>query len=98
MQSARGGDDIRIFNRLSNSTAGKSGQLLSTFLTKSWPKGGKQLDSRDLDPLRVEFLLTWKPMTGYLKFTSSPEILGKSGFRKMLLIRAKRLLLRGRDT
>ncbi|RMX46188.1 hypothetical protein pdam_00007847 [Pocillopora damicornis] len=85
MSSARGGDDIRIFNHLSNSTAGKSGQLLSTFLTKSWPKVGEQLDSRDLDPLRVEFLLTWKPMTGYLKFTSSPEILGDESGRGGIL-------------
>ncbi|XP_022796391.1 E3 ubiquitin-protein ligase rnf213-alpha-like isoform X1 [Stylophora pistillata] len=83
--SARRGDDIRIFNHLSNSKAGKSGQLLSMFLTNSWPKDGERSDTCGLDPLRVEFLLTWKPMIGYLKFTNNPKILGDESGRGGIL-------------
>ena len=46
----------------------KYGELLSMFLTKSWPKEGQKTHTSSLDPQTVQFLLTWKPMTGYLKF------------------------------
>ena len=48
--------------------AGKYGELLSILLTKSWPKENSGGDSVGLDKRTVEFLLTWNPMTGYLKF------------------------------
>ena len=48
--------------------AGKCGELLSILLTKSWPKENIGRDSVGLDKRTVEFLLTWNPMTGYLKF------------------------------
>ena len=37
-------------------------------LTKSWPKENGGTDRVGLDKRTVEFLLTWNPMTGYLKF------------------------------
>ena len=48
--------------------AGKYGELLSILLTKSWPKENSGTDSFGLDKRIVEFLLTWNPMAGYLKF------------------------------
>ena len=80
MQSTKRGDDIRIFHNLSNSKAGKSGELLSMFLTKSWPRDGEQTDACGLDPRTVEFVLTWNPMMGYLKFSNNPKVLGESFF------------------
>ena len=50
------------------SKAGKYGQLLSILLTKSWPKENGGTVTVGLDRRTVEFLLTWNPMTGYLKF------------------------------
>ncbi|XP_022800357.1 E3 ubiquitin-protein ligase rnf213-alpha-like [Stylophora pistillata] len=76
INSAKRGDDIRIFHNLSNSKAGKSGELLSMFLTKSWPKDGEHSDACGLDPRTVEFVLTWNPMIGYLKFFNNPKVLG----------------------
>lgn len=68
------GDVDRAFRSLTSSAreeatkAGKYGELLSILLTKSWPKetGGTNRDS--LDKRTVEFLLTWNPMAGYLKY------------------------------
>ena len=51
-----------------HSKVGKYGELLSMLLTKSWPKEEQQTHTSSLDPHTVQFLLTWKPMTGYLKF------------------------------
>ena len=48
--------------------AGKYGELLSILLTKSWPRENGGTDRVCLDRRTVEFLLTWKPMTGYFKF------------------------------
>ena len=71
---------MRVFNTIKNSCtqgdtgkAGKYGELLSILLTKSWPKEGEKTDTSGLDPRTVEFLLTWKPMTGYLKFFGKPR-------------------------
>ena len=51
-----------------HSKVGKYGELLSMLLTNSWPKEEQQTHTSSLDPQTVQFLLTWKPMTGYLKF------------------------------
>lgn len=32
----------------------------------------KETDTSSLDPRAVQFLLTWKPMSGYLKFFGNP--------------------------
>ena len=56
-------------------------------LTKSWPKEREQTDRSALDPRTVEFILSWKPMTGYLKFFGNPDSLCKY----FLLIRDKPL-------
>lgn len=58
-------------------------------LTKSWPKEGEQTDTSGLDPRTVEFLLTWKPITGYLKFFGNPEILYIFYFGTLLSTRGK---------
>lgn len=50
------------------SKAGKYGELLSILLNKSWPKEDGGTDRIGLDRRSVEFLLSWNPMTGYLKF------------------------------
>ena len=68
--------DEGVFNVMRNncnqpdthSKAGKYGELLSMLLTKNWPKEGQQTHTSSLDPQTVKFLLTWKPMTKYLKF------------------------------
>ncbi|XP_068735057.1 LOW QUALITY PROTEIN: E3 ubiquitin-protein ligase rnf213-alpha-like [Montipora capricornis] len=48
--------------------AEKYGELLSMLLTKSWPKRTGEANISSLDSVTVEFLLSWNPMTGYLKF------------------------------
>ena len=42
--------------------------LLSILLTKSWPKEHSGTNRDGLNKRTVEFLLTWNPMAGYLKF------------------------------
>ena len=68
------GDADRAFRSLSCSVredaakAGKYGELLSILLNKSWPKEDSVTDRIGLDRRSVKFLLSWNPMTGYLKF------------------------------
>ena len=71
----KGDADVAFRSLRSSSTregatnAGKYGELLSMLLTKSWPKVDGGTDSRiGLDKGTVEFLLSWNPMAGYLKF------------------------------
>ncbi|XP_015758606.1 PREDICTED: uncharacterized protein LOC107337885 [Acropora digitifera] len=66
-------DTERAFETLSQgSTLGKRaekcGELLSTLLTKSWPKSTRKDITSGLDPVTVEFLLSWNPMPGYFRF------------------------------
>ncbi|XP_022806308.1 E3 ubiquitin-protein ligase rnf213-alpha-like [Stylophora pistillata] len=89
INSAKVGVDERVFYVIKNkcnqpdthSKAGKYGELLSMFLTKSWPKEGKQTHTSFLDRQTVQFLLTWKPMSGFLKFFGN-----ESGRRDILSI------------
>ncbi|PFX19442.1 E3 ubiquitin-protein ligase RNF213 [Stylophora pistillata] len=74
----RTGVDERVFYMIANSCnqrntrnekAGKYGELLSMLLTSSWPKERQEeRDTSSLDPRTVQFLLTWKPISGYLRF------------------------------
>lgn len=67
-------DTERAFETLSHGStfgkrAEKCGELLSILLTKSWPAGNTREDIPSiLDPVTVEFLLSWNPMAGYFRF------------------------------
>ncbi|XP_068731195.1 E3 ubiquitin-protein ligase rnf213-alpha-like [Montipora capricornis] len=74
INSRQGEDAEHAFRTLQGSIlkddkrAEKYGELLSMLLTKSWPKRTGKANISSLDPVTVEFLLSWNPMTGYLKF------------------------------
>ena len=66
-------DTDRAFETLSQGSTlskrtEKCGELLSILLTKSWPKSTQEDVVSRLDHVTVEFLLSWNPMAGYLRF------------------------------
>ena len=72
-QSQERADTELAFETLSQSftlgkRAEKCGELLSIMLTKSWPKNTREDIPSGLDPVTVEFLLSWNPMPGYFRF------------------------------
>ena len=73
-QSQERGDTDRAVERLSQhsnlSTRAqeKCGVLLSMLLAKSWPKSPQGANTPGLDPVTVEFLLSWNSMAGYFRF------------------------------
>ena len=72
-QSRERGDTERAFKTLTQGSklskrAEKCGQLLSVLLTKLWPENSRQDISSGLDPVAVEFLLSWNPMAEFLRF------------------------------
>lgn len=60
----------RLCQRLNLSTRAqeKCGKLLSTLLVKSWPKSTLGENTSTLDPVTVEFLLSWNSMAAYFTF------------------------------
>ena len=73
-QSQERGDSDRAVERLrqrsnlSTRAREKCGELLSMLLAKSWPKSTQGANTSGLDPVTVEFLLSWNSMAGYFRF------------------------------
>lgn len=73
-QSQERGDTDRAIERLSQRTnlstraQEKCGELLSMLLEKSWPKSTQGANTSGLDPVTVNFLLSWKSMAAYFRF------------------------------
>ncbi|XP_068759451.1 E3 ubiquitin-protein ligase rnf213-alpha-like isoform X4 [Montipora capricornis] len=66
-------DTDRAFKTLSQGSTlskrtEKCGELLSILLAKSWPENPREDILPGLDPVTVEFLLSWNPMAGYFRF------------------------------
>ena len=73
-QSQEGGDTDHAIERLSQRTnlstraQEKCGELLSMLLAKSWPKSTQGANTSGLDPVTVNFLLSWNSMAAYFRF------------------------------
>ncbi|KAK2553290.1 E3 ubiquitin-protein ligase rnf213-alpha [Acropora cervicornis] len=74
IKSQERGDTDRAIERLSQRTnlstraQEKCGELLSMLLAKSWPKSTQGANTSGLDPVTVNFLLSWKSMAAYFRF------------------------------